>query len=470
MKQIKTELYFGYADSHIGGRIENQDTCAIRETCHGLLILVCDGMGGGPSGKLASMIAAQTISENVAGNTKTIERIDILSKAIRNAHTAILENVASNPQNKGMGTTVTALLINEESAIIAHVGDSRVYQFRRGVKKYRTLDHSMVFELISSDKKGKKRIEAEEQARLSPQSNVITRALGHGKNVFPEIVELPYEKGDRFMLCTDGIWGMQPEKDIVSIVANPKRAIAGVIESLTIKTENLGKEKGGGHDNFTVAIIETSNNSKLKEEMSTKHRYMMIALATICGISLIANLILLNNFQNGTIEPETRDTIKSPNVPTVKVYSQEEVDKISEQFSEQIDSLKKGLEASKKQIENLHEKVKSSTSEVESSISSTQTSIYKSLDMRLEKVISRLNNLATKSGKKSPKEINSIKTELGAIKQELIKANISTSEINTAIQELSKEISTRPENDKKSVKGHYTEIIKKLNETRRKLK
>ena len=347
MKQIKSDTCFGYADSQQGGRAENQDTCAIRETCHGLLVLVCDGMGGGPSGKMASMIAAQTICESVATNTKMTDRVDILNVSIKAAHAALIENVASNPQNKGMGTTVTALLINEESAVVAHVGDSRVYQFRRGEKKFRTMDHSMVFELISSDKKGRKRAEAEEQARLSPQSNVITRALGHGKSVRPDIEELPYEKGDRFMLCSDGIWGMQPEKNIVKSVARTK-SIAGAIDSLTVTTEELGKSKGGGHDNFTVAIIETTINSKLKEKMSKTHRYMMMALAIVCGISLIANLVAFSGRGTTAQSGQSSDKNATDSVANVlngKIANAENRIKAMTAAHEQtVDSLNDGIE------------------------------------------------------------------------------------------------------------------------------
>lgn len=86
-------------------------------------------------------------------------------------------------------------------ATIAHVGDSRVYQFRGRTKIFRTFDHSMVFDLV------KQKVITEEQARLSAQSNVITRALGIKPDLEVEILERPFEAGDRFLLCTDGIHG-----------------------------------------------------------------------------------------------------------------------------------------------------------------------------------------------------------------------------------------------------------------------
>ena len=100
-----------------------------------------------------------------------------------------------------MGSTCTVLLINDTSAIVAHVGDSRVYQIRGRNKIFRTFDHSMVFDLV------KQKVITEEQARLSAQSNVITRALGIKPDIEVDVVELPYDAGDRFILTTDGIHG-----------------------------------------------------------------------------------------------------------------------------------------------------------------------------------------------------------------------------------------------------------------------
>ena len=106
---------------------------------------------------------------------------------------AILEAGNENPSLKGMGSTATVLLLSDKSAFVAHVGDSRVYQIRSGKKIFRTFDHSMVFELV------KQKVITEEQARLSAQSNIITRALGMQPDLQVDVVERPYEKGDRFV-------------------------------------------------------------------------------------------------------------------------------------------------------------------------------------------------------------------------------------------------------------------------------
>ena len=195
----------GFIDSRIGGRKENQDSAGLKETKLGYLVVVCDGMGGMQGGSVASQLAVQTILETVASADKQSNPSMTLIKAIRNANMAIIEEGQNNPNLQGMGTTVTALLLTPYSALTAYVGDSRIYQLRKGKKVFRTFDHSMVFEMV------RKKVISEEQARLSAQSNVILKALGITPDIEVEIEERPYLKGDRFILCTDGFWGAMPE-------------------------------------------------------------------------------------------------------------------------------------------------------------------------------------------------------------------------------------------------------------------
>lgn len=286
MKCIETRYNFhAFAESRIGGRSENQDTCAYQDTPLGLLIVVCDGMGGGPSGKTASSIVADAVVNTFMNAHETSIPKDVMVKAVKNASSMLLEAVRSNPALSGMGTTLTALLINDNSAVIAHIGDSRIYQLRGRRKVFRTDDHSQVFELLKSGA-----LRDEEEARTSPSSNIITRALGPMQSPEADIVEVAYEKGDRFMLCTDGIWGSMPEKNLINIVGSTP-SLSGAVDSLSIQVDELGRAAGGGHDNLTVALLETTKNSKLKQKMSTKVRYSLYTLAAICCISLLANYI-----------------------------------------------------------------------------------------------------------------------------------------------------------------------------------
>lgn len=328
-----------YADSRQGGRAENQDTYGYSDTQHGMLMLVCDGMGGGPSGKLASKIAAESIINFISKADTETDRTELLKNAIVHAHNMLLENVNQNPANKGMGTTVAALLINEDSAIVAHVGDSRVYQFRNGGKKFRTFDHSAVFERMCSAP-GKIKDKDVERARRSGSSNVITRALGHGTSIQPDICRLSYEKGDRFLLCSDGIWGIQEEKEIIKIAAKT-RTPSGVIESFMVVTDDIGKASGGRHDNFTAMITQTTINSKYKEKMSKRHKIMMLILGGLFAISAILNVVLYNSLpQNGATSPN----IQSEDVERmVKEQVREETRKMEDKFKSDLDSIQKTI-------------------------------------------------------------------------------------------------------------------------------
>lgn len=288
IKQLKTPDYItGFAESRIGGRSENQDSFDSADTPFGYVVTVCDGMGGGPGGKTASSIAVKEIINGIQSASHDDTAINIVIKAIRRANLAILEAGKINPPLKGMGSTCTVLLINESSAIVAHVGDSRVYQLRGKNKVFRTFDHSMVFDLV------KQKVITEEQARLSAQSNVITRALGIKPDIEVDAVELPYLAGDRFLLSTDGIHGSVAETDLIEMVADKKHALGTVTDEIATTIDGKGRNEGGGHDNLTLAIIETKINSNLKPKMNRQTKLILGAISLICLISLIFNGVLL---------------------------------------------------------------------------------------------------------------------------------------------------------------------------------
>ena len=286
LADIKTKSSFikGFGESRIGGRTENQDNWGFSDTPFGFLLVVCDGMGGGPSGKLASKIAVDSILRGVEEGNKEEAPTNVLIKAIRQANMDIILQGEEDMRLKGMGSTCTAVLVNEESAIVAHVGDSRVYQFRGGHKVFRTFDHSMVFDLV------KKKVITEEVARLSVDSNIITRALGIKPDLEVEVHEVPYEAGDRFMLSTDGIHGAIPEKQLISMATDSKINLNQCVEDMAMTIDNEGIKNGGGHDNLTVAMIELSANSKLKVKMSKRIKYLFLGLLLVCFSSLTLNM------------------------------------------------------------------------------------------------------------------------------------------------------------------------------------
>ncbi len=304
MKSIKTSLPLtGYWDTRQGGRLENQDACGFIDTPLGLIAVVCDGMGGGPSGKLAASVAVQKIVEYVMNAPEDASRKEVMKDAVEYAHKIILKMGIENPSLKGMGTTVAAVLINSHSAIVCHVGDSRVYQFRWGRKIFRTQDHSMVAELVRN------KTLTEEQARLSSQSNLITKALGGQLSNLADVTELSYESGDRFLLCTDGIWGMMPEKDLIHKIAKTP-SISGAVDSTILFVDSLGRKSGNTHDNMTIAILGTKQDSILKEKMNKRTIRIILGLLAIGLISIITNIVLISKLSQPSLADQEVQVLK----------------------------------------------------------------------------------------------------------------------------------------------------------------
>ncbi len=249
--------FIGYAETRIGGRAENQDSLSYADTPLGFLVTVCDGMGGGPGGKTASSIAVAEIVKGVLENAdrKDHTPADIVKAAVEQANAAILTTGKKHPELRGMGSTATVLLLHEQAAVVAHVGDSRVYQLRDHEKVFRTFDHSVVFEMV------RHHILTEEEARLSPQSNIITRALGIDADPEVKINVVPYEAGDRFMLCSDGVHGAMPEKQLIKLATRKHSDLGAVVDRIASVCDELGREGGNRHDNLTLAIIQAKKDS-----------------------------------------------------------------------------------------------------------------------------------------------------------------------------------------------------------------
>lgn len=239
----------GSVESLIGGRQENQDSYGMSETRLGMLVAVCDGMGGGPAGKTASTLATQAIIDYVSNASPHQSPLSVLSDAVVAANNAILNAVAHNPTLKGMGTTCVCVLIAPNTAYVVHVGDSRCYQLRGNKVVFRTADHSYVGELV------RRGTMSEEEARNSKYSNVITRAIGATPEIDPEVQEVPYKPGDRFALMSDGIWGALPEPNLVKLLSE-KYPPAELVPDIAAHVDALGRNNGVGHDNLTLAIVD----------------------------------------------------------------------------------------------------------------------------------------------------------------------------------------------------------------------
>lgn len=329
------DSFRGYAESRIGGREENQDSFSFADTEWGFLVTVCDGMGGGPGGKTASSIAVKEIVNGVKECTdKEKTPADIVREAVAGANAAIIEAAEENPELKGMGSTATVLLLNEQAAVIAHVGDSRVYQVRGRQKVFRTFDHSVVFDMVRQN------IITEEQARLSAQSNIITRALGVKPEVEVDISEVPYEKDDIFMLCSDGIHGAMPESELLKLLTDKRQALGPVTDNIATTVDEIGRREGGGHDNLTLAVIQTKNNSVLKTKMPKRIKQLLEIVCAVCALSLIMNVVQCAGKKpaaanNGDWEAKV-SSLKAQNKAL-----QDSVDKRDKVIAVQKDSIKK---------------------------------------------------------------------------------------------------------------------------------
>jgi len=242
-------------------RKHNEDSFAFdAEEC---LFIVADGMGGHAAGEVASKITVETIGEFIAATRQKEEATwpfkynhelefnsNRLAVAIEKANERVMAAVAAQPWLKGMGTTVVAGLLNEKILSLAHVGDSRAYLLRDKQLSCLTDDHSWVHEQVEAG------ILTEEEAKSHPLKNVVTRALGGGPSVSPDLQELVFLSGDRFLFCSDGLTTMLSDEEIrdTAIVENdPKKLCEKLVE--------LANEKGGV-DNVTVVVVSIVEGAK----------------------------------------------------------------------------------------------------------------------------------------------------------------------------------------------------------------
>lgn len=247
----------GYGISMVGGRAENQDDWGYTDTPLGFLLVVCDGMGGGPGGATASAIVKREFAIALRECNSSTQPDKAIRMATVRAQEALERRMVNEPSLQGMGSTFVALLVSKQSAFIAHAGDSRCYQFRGKRCIYRSKDHSLVAELV------RKKALTEEEARLSPQSNVISRGLGNVSNHVPEIDEVCFKRGDRFVICTDGIWGAMPHHELLSRLT-AQGQLSAISGNLSMEVDSIGFANGGHHDNHTLTMIEVLEDSVKK--------------------------------------------------------------------------------------------------------------------------------------------------------------------------------------------------------------
>lgn len=207
--------------------------------------IVCDGMGGANAGNVASEIAVKTVSEylyNSYRDNMTIDDFDkVVKNAIASANMQVFDRASKNDALKGMGTTIVAAVIKGNEAVIAHVGDSRIYLVNDSIQQL-TKDHSIVQTLVES---GKITLE---DAKVHPRKNVITRALGVESEVMVDSDFLTVNPNDTLMLCTDGLTNFVSEDIILETFKNTE------LSTVCDKLVELANDGGGG-DNITVVTL-----------------------------------------------------------------------------------------------------------------------------------------------------------------------------------------------------------------------
>lgn len=228
--------------SHVGlVRRENEDNFLVAEDLG--LAVVADGMGGHRAGETASRLAVTEI-EACLRKMKDWLRLDpaaALDKAVQTANKKIWETARADESKRGMGTTVTAALVVGEKLYVAHIGDSRAYLCRDHKIYQLTKDHSLVNELLEAGG-----ITAEE-AENHPHRHILTRALGTREEVKADIGSWTYNAGDVLVLCTDGLFNLVKEDEILQVVEE---------SSLAEAAPRLGELalQRGGYDNVTVLV------------------------------------------------------------------------------------------------------------------------------------------------------------------------------------------------------------------------
>jgi PPM family protein phosphatase len=230
------------AKSDVGRmRNDNQDSYLADEP----VFAVADGVGGHLGGDVASATAVRVIQEAKQTGVQAGQLQDLLRKV----NSAIWEKSQSAPHLRGMGTTCTLALLDDGSAHLAHVGDSRAYLFRAGQLSQITQDHNLVGKMVSEGRLTR------EEAAHHPQRNIITRALGLDPDVDVDLLTQELTEGDRLVLCSDGLSSMIEDRTLEDVLldeGDPQVAADRLVDAAN---------EAGGEDNITVVLIDVLDGS-----------------------------------------------------------------------------------------------------------------------------------------------------------------------------------------------------------------
>lgn len=249
-------------------RDHNEDSLVVTPP----LFAVADGMGGHAAGEVASEIAVRVLSELAPEHPDG----EALGRAIEEANRAVIQAAREGRGRQGMGTTMTAAMLEGERLVIAQVGDSRAYLLHQGKLQQLTRDHSLMADMIEAGQL------TPEEARTHPQRSVITRALGSDAHLHPDIYEINVETGDRLLICSDGLSGMIFDDQIENTlrrVQDPQRCASQLVNEAIA---------AGGHDNVTVIVADVIGYAEVRRKKLARKTKLSIALVLVLFAAIIA--------------------------------------------------------------------------------------------------------------------------------------------------------------------------------------
>ena len=279
------------------GNVRPQNEDAYVASDH--LFAVADGMGGHNAGEVASALATTLLLERAVGQTLTPEWF---VNAITAINRTIHESAAESTERRGMGTTICALaLVNPQGeptepqqVALANVGDSRIYLWRAGTFRQLSVDHSYVQELVTEG------LITEEEARVHPRRNIVTRALGIDDRVAVDSWLIPLFAGDRFILCSDGLVDEVPTADIAALAAQQRepQMIADALVALA--------KRNGGRDNITVVVVDAVGDltqpfvgEPIVETPVTQPRKKWVFAVGVALVLLVSLVVTTRNARSG---------------------------------------------------------------------------------------------------------------------------------------------------------------------------
>lgn len=236
-------------------RTFNEDSVSVDEDLG--LVVLADGMGGYKAGDVAAGMATMIVTNELKdrmgdgkgrSNGHPIDN-EVIRAAVGRANQAIYHAAHNKSQFQGMGTTIVVALFHDDMITIAHAGDSRMYRLRQDKLEQLTVDHSLLQEQLQMG------LISSEDARVSHNRNLVTRALGVNANIAVDIKQERVVPGDIYLLCSDGLNDMVDDADLELAMVALQENIPLLVKQLVIMAND-----NGGHDNISVAAIKVEKS------------------------------------------------------------------------------------------------------------------------------------------------------------------------------------------------------------------